>query len=60
MAVLAEKHLTKLPKDMQRDGLVLNNDDWLSKISIMDVLQTIGSGLRLGPLLGRDTYASWS
>lgn len=58
VAILAEKHLTEIPKDMQRDGKVLNNDDWLSKISIMDVLSTIGSGLRLGPLLGRDTYVS--
>lgn len=58
VAVLAEKHLTEIPKDIQRDGQVLNNDDWLSKISIMDVLGTIVSGLRLGPLLGRDTYVS--
>lgn len=50
--------MTKLPDDMQRDGLVLNNDEWLQKISIMDVLGTIGSGLRLGPLLGRDTYVA--
>lgn len=58
MAILAEKHLTEIPSDTQRDGKVLNNDDWLSKISIMDVLGTIGSGLRLGPLLGRDTCVS--
>jgi tyrosyl-tRNA synthetase len=55
VAGLAERHMTKFPDDMQRDGLVLNNDEWLQKISIMDVLGTIGSGLRLGPLLGRDT-----
>ncbi|RDI85040.1 hypothetical protein Vi05172_g5024 [Venturia inaequalis] len=55
VAILAEKHLTEIPSHTQRDGKVLNNDDWLSKISIMDVLGTIGSGLRLGPLLGRDT-----
>ncbi|TLD35518.1 tyrosine-tRNA ligase [Venturia nashicola] len=55
VAVLAKKHLTEIPNDIQRDAKVLNNDDWLSKISIMDVLGTIGSGLRLGPLLGRDT-----
>lgn len=58
VAVLAEKHLTELPNDIIRDGKVLNNDDWLSRISIMDVLGTIGSGLRLGPLLGRDTWVS--
>ncbi|KAE9961526.1 hypothetical protein BLS_001862 [Venturia inaequalis] len=49
------KVLAMLECHTQRDGKVLNNDDWLSKISIMDVLGTIGSGLRLGPLLGRDT-----
>ncbi|QDS68774.1 hypothetical protein FKW77_005277 [Venturia effusa] len=55
VAVLAEKHLIDIPGDIQREKQVLNNDDWLSKISIMGVLEIIGSGLRLGPLLGRDT-----
>jgi hypothetical protein len=55
VAALAEKHKAEFPEDTQRDGQIFNNDHWLQKISIMDVLATIGAGLRLGPLLGRDT-----
>jgi hypothetical protein len=39
----------------EKQSELLNNDLWLQKTSIMEVLGTIGSGLRLGPMLGRDT-----
>ncbi|KAF2437111.1 hypothetical protein EJ08DRAFT_602053 [Tothia fuscella] len=38
-----------------QDHGILNNDAWLRKTSIMDILGTIGTGLRLGAMLGRDT-----
>jgi len=58
VAALAEKHMDKVPEGMHRDGSTLNNDVWLKGIGLMTVLETIGSGLRLGPLLGRDTYVT--
>ncbi|KIW01603.1 tyrosine-tRNA ligase [Verruconis gallopava] len=37
------------------EARLLNNEDWLGKTSILDVLGTVGAGLRLGVMLGRDT-----
>ena len=34
---------------------LLNNEEWLGKSSILDVLSTVGAGLRLGAMMGRDT-----
>jgi tyrosyl-tRNA synthetase len=34
---------------------VLNNNAWLSKISIGEVMKLMGSGLRMGSLLSRDS-----
>lgn len=35
---------------------ILNNEEWLSKLNIMDFLHTLGSGMRIGAMLGRDTW----
>lgn len=34
-----------------------NNSKWWNHISALEVLKTMGKEVRLGPLLGRDTYA---
>ncbi|KAI9674867.1 MAG: tyrosyl-tRNA synthetase [Trizodia sp. TS-e1964] len=34
-----------------------NNSTWLNKIPVMDFLKILGSGIRIGTMLGRDTYA---
>ena len=49
---LGEKH-----KQGSRDGKsdLLNNERWLQSSSILDVLSTVGAGLRLGAMMGRDT-----
>jgi tyrosyl-tRNA synthetase len=54
VTALAEKHMDSLGHE-DRLLELLNNDTWLKKTSIMEVLGTIGPGLRLGPMLGRDT-----
>ncbi len=36
----------------------LNNQTWLSSMSITEVLNQIGTGLRMGPLLSRDSVKS--
>lgn len=33
-----------------------NNNMWLNKLSIAEVLRLLGPGLRMGPMLGRETY----
>lgn len=34
---------------------VLNNSTWLNKVSIGDFMKFLGKGIRMGPLLGRDS-----
>ena len=34
---------------------ILNNADWLEKLSILDFVKYMGSGARMGTMLGRDT-----
>jgi tyrosyl-tRNA synthetase len=34
---------------------VLNNADWLEKVNILDFLRVVGSGTRVGTMLGKDT-----
>ena len=38
-------------------GLV-NNNAWWGKTSFLDVLRYLGSGIRMGAMLSRDTYVS--
>ena len=34
---------------------VTNNNAWLNKLPAMEILKLLGSGVRLGTMLGRDT-----
>ena len=34
---------------------LLNNAEWLDKLNVLDFLKTLGNGMRLGTMLGRDT-----
>lgn len=34
---------------------VVNNNEWLAGLGIMEFLQVMGAGARLGAMLGRDT-----
>lgn len=48
-----ERHgsATNTPGKME----LLNNAQWLDKLNILDFLKTMGNGMRLGALLGRET-----
>jgi tyrosyl-tRNA synthetase len=37
---------------------LLDNADWLLKLNVVSFLQMLGSGMRVGTMLGRDTYVS--
>jgi tyrosyl-tRNA synthetase len=37
-----------------KKGLV-NNNTWMNKLTLMEVLQILGSGVRIGPMLAKDT-----
>ena len=45
------------PKSSWKKTL-LDNADWLLKLNIVSFLQMLGSGMRVGTMLGRDTYVS--
>lgn len=34
---------------------LLNNSAWMNKLPIMEVLQTLGPGVRIGSMLAKDT-----
>ena len=34
---------------------LVNNNVWLNKLSIIELLQLLGSGLRMGAMLGKET-----
>ena len=34
---------------------MVNNNNWQNKVNIIEFLRTLGTGTRVGPLLGRDT-----
>lgn len=34
---------------------MLNNRDWLEKLSAIELMRDLGSGMRLGPMLNRDS-----
>lgn len=55
VALLGMKHGQGVSGMGQREGQILNNDEWLRQTSIMDVVGSVGAGLRLGAMLGRDT-----
>lgn len=35
---------------------LVNNNHWWNKLPMLEVLQTIGPGIRMGAMLARDTY----
>lgn len=45
------------PKKSWRKTL-LDNADWLLKLNVVSFLQMLGTGMRIGTMLGRDTYVS--
>lgn len=51
---LGVKH--QFPADVGRHRRVLQNGAWLSKLSAIELLSSLGSGMRLGPMLARDSY----
>ena len=34
---------------------LVNNNAWMNKLPIMEVLKLLGTGIRIGTMLGRDT-----
>lgn len=51
---LGVKH--HFPATIGRYRRVLHNDAWLKHISAIELLSTLGSGMRLGSMLARDSY----
>ncbi|TVY71545.1 Mitochondrial tyrosine--tRNA ligase [Lachnellula suecica] len=42
-------------RDFQHQKALLNNNAWWNKLPLLEVLQTLGHGMRVGPMLARDT-----
>lgn len=42
-------------RHVARQRTVINNKRWLNKVSVVEFLSILGPGVRLGPMLGRDT-----
>lgn len=55
---LGVKH--QFPAEIGRWRRVLKNGAWLPKVSALDLLGTLGSGVRLGSMLARDSYVGLS
>lgn len=34
---------------------LVNNNSWMNKLTVMELLQILGPGVRIGPMLGKDT-----
>ena len=41
--------------DGAREKGLLNNNEWMSKLTLMEFLQVLGPGMRMGSMLARDT-----
>lgn len=50
---LGIKH--RYPIDTIRQKELLNNSSWLSMVSAVDLMSGLGSGMRLGTMLSRDS-----
>lgn len=50
---VSAKHGFQYEKHWRRD--LVNNAVWWNTLPFMDVLKIMGRGIRLGPMLGRDT-----
>ena len=53
----AEYYMTKYEYrwDPMWQRALVNNNVWLNKLGILDVLHVLGPGMRIGTMLGRDT-----
>lgn len=49
----ARRHGYEESKIGQHD--LLNNGEWLDNLNVLDFLKTLGNGMRVGTMLGRDT-----
>lgn len=43
------------PEHISRKNLLLNNRNWLSKLNAVELMRDLGSGMRLGTMLSRDS-----
>jgi tyrosyl-tRNA synthetase len=43
------------PPETSRKQVILNNRDWLEKLSAVELMRDLGSGMRLGSMLSRDS-----
>jgi tyrosyl-tRNA synthetase len=50
---LGIKH--RFPEHISRKKELLNNKIWLDKLSAVELMRDLGSGMRLGSLLARDS-----
>jgi len=50
---LGIKH--KFPEHINRKQDLLNNKAWLEKLSAVELMRDLGSGMRLGSMLARDS-----
>ena len=55
-AKYGQRHGYEPKKEWKRQ--LLDNADWLLKLDIVSFLQQLGTGMRIGTMLGRDTYVS--
>lgn len=53
---LGIKH--QYPQYTSRRYDLLNNRNWLEKLSAIELMRDLGSGMRLGPMLSRDSYVN--
>ena len=49
----AKKHGYQWDWSWKRE--LINNNVWLNKLPALDLLKYLGQGVRLGPMLGKDT-----
>jgi tyrosyl-tRNA synthetase len=50
-----QKHGYYDGKDFNHQRALVNNNAWWNKMPMLEVLQVLGPGMRLGPMLARDT-----
>jgi tyrosyl-tRNA synthetase len=50
---LGIKH--QYPQMTSRHQEILNNRDWLEKLNAVELMRDLGSGMRLGTMLSRDS-----
>lgn len=55
-AIYGDRHGYKAKPTWKKS--LLDNADWLLKLNVVSFLQMLGTGMRVGTMLGRDTYVS--